>query len=60
MISVKFAVIITFPLHLVFRAFDKDSDSCVSVTEWVEGLAIFLRGTLEEKIKCKVSIAIAP
>ncbi|XP_033021262.1 EF-hand calcium-binding domain-containing protein 1 isoform X1 [Lacerta agilis] len=35
----------------VFRAFDKDNDSCVSVTEWVEGLSIFLRGTLEEKIK---------
>ncbi|XP_053117756.1 calaxin isoform X2 [Hemicordylus capensis] len=35
----------------VFRAFDKDNDSCVSITEWVEGLSIFLRGTLEEKIK---------
>ncbi|XP_019363968.1 PREDICTED: EF-hand calcium-binding domain-containing protein 1 [Gavialis gangeticus] len=35
----------------VFRAFDKDNDSCVSVKEWVEGLSIFLRGTLEEKMK---------
>uniref|UniRef100_A0A8D0C5S0 Calaxin n=1 Tax=Salvator merianae TaxID=96440 RepID=A0A8D0C5S0_SALMN len=35
----------------VFRAFDRDNDSCVSVTEWVEGLSIFLRGTLEEKMK---------
>ncbi|KAH1177917.1 EF-hand calcium-binding domain-containing protein 1 isoform X2 [Mauremys mutica] len=35
----------------VFRAFDTDNDSCVSVTEWVEGLSIFLRGTLEEKMK---------
>ncbi|XP_025921168.1 calaxin isoform X2 [Apteryx mantelli] len=35
----------------VFRAFDKDNDSCISVVEWVEGLSIFLRGTLEEKIK---------
>ncbi|XP_051948696.1 calaxin-like isoform X2 [Xyrauchen texanus] len=35
----------------VFRAFDKDNDSYVSVKEWVEGLSIFLRGTLEEKIK---------
>ncbi|KAG8138885.1 putative EF-hand calcium-binding domain-containing protein [Naja naja] len=35
----------------VFRGFDKDNDSCVSVTEWVEGLSIFLRGTLEEKMK---------
>ncbi|XP_048366335.1 calaxin isoform X3 [Sphaerodactylus townsendi] len=39
------------PNGRVFRAFDKDNDSCVSVTEWVEGLSIFLRGTLEEKIK---------
>ncbi|EMP35285.1 Cyclin-dependent kinase 6 [Chelonia mydas] len=35
----------------VFRAFDTDNDSCVSVIEWVEGLSIFLRGTLEEKMK---------
>ncbi|KAA0710419.1 EF-hand calcium-binding domain-containing protein 1 [Triplophysa tibetana] len=35
----------------VFRAFDKDNDSYISVKEWVEGLSLFLRGTLEEKIK---------
>ncbi|NWU98295.1 EFCB1 protein, partial [Upupa epops] len=35
----------------VFRMFDRDSDSCISVVEWVEGLSIFLRGTLEERIK---------
>uniref|UniRef100_A0A8C7GJI6 Calaxin n=1 Tax=Oncorhynchus kisutch TaxID=8019 RepID=A0A8C7GJI6_ONCKI len=35
----------------VFRAFDKDNDSYVSVKEWIEGLSIFLRGTLDEKIK---------
>ncbi|XP_076864879.1 calaxin-like isoform X1 [Brachyhypopomus gauderio] len=35
----------------VFRAFDKDNDSYISVKEWLEGLAVFLRGTLEEKIK---------
>ncbi|KAM5157593.1 calaxin [Mantella aurantiaca] len=35
----------------VFRAFDKDNDSYISVTEWIEGLSVFLRGTLEEKIK---------
>ncbi|XP_069504549.1 calaxin isoform X3 [Ambystoma mexicanum] len=35
----------------VFRAFDKDNDSYISVTEWVQGLSIFLRGTLDEKIK---------
>ncbi|KAM6142335.1 calaxin [Phoenicopterus ruber ruber] len=35
----------------VFRTFDRDNDSCVSVVEWVEGLSVFLRGTLEERIK---------
>ncbi|XP_061853238.1 calaxin isoform X6 [Colius striatus] len=35
----------------VFRTFDRDNDSCISVVEWVEGLSIFLRGTLEERIK---------
>ncbi|KFP85220.1 EF-hand calcium-binding domain-containing protein 1, partial [Acanthisitta chloris] len=35
----------------VFRVFDRDRDKCISVVEWVEGLSIFLRGTLEEKIK---------
>ena len=40
-------------LYLVFRAFDKDSDSFINLTEWVEGLAVFIRGTLEEKIECK-------
>lgn len=38
----------------VFRTFDRDSDGCISVVEWVEGLAVFLRGTLEERIKCKI------
>ncbi|XP_065804106.1 calaxin isoform X2 [Labrus bergylta] len=35
----------------VFRTFDKDNDGSVSVKEWIEGLSVFLRGTLEEKIK---------
>ncbi|KAG7261433.1 hypothetical protein CRUP_015570 [Coryphaenoides rupestris] len=35
----------------VFRAFDKDNDGFVSVREWTEGLSVFLRGTLDEKIK---------
>ncbi|NXG61443.1 EFCB1 protein, partial [Hemiprocne comata] len=35
----------------VFRAFDRDNDSCVSAVEWVEGLSVFLRGTMEERIK---------
>lgn len=43
-------------LFLVFRGFDKDNDGCVNVSEWIYGLSLFLRGTLEEKMKCKVSI----
>ncbi|KAJ1101023.1 hypothetical protein NDU88_006097 [Pleurodeles waltl] len=35
----------------VFRAFDKDNDSYINVTEWVQGLSVFLRGTLDERIK---------
>uniref|UniRef100_A0A3B1J7I9 Calaxin n=1 Tax=Astyanax mexicanus TaxID=7994 RepID=A0A3B1J7I9_ASTMX len=35
----------------VFRSFDSDNDSYISVKEWVEGLSVFLRGTLDEKIK---------
>lgn len=44
-----------FPLIIcppVFRTFDKDNDSFVSMKEWIEGLSVFLRGTLDEKIKC--------
>uniref|UniRef100_A0A672I5B0 EF-hand calcium binding domain 1 n=2 Tax=Salarias fasciatus TaxID=181472 RepID=A0A672I5B0_SALFA len=35
----------------VFRTFDKDNDGFVSIKEWIEGLAVFLRGTLDERIK---------
>lgn len=36
----------------VFRAFDKDSDGYVSQEEWIFGLSVFLRGSLDEKMKC--------
>ncbi|XP_045915701.1 EF-hand calcium-binding domain-containing protein 1 [Micropterus dolomieu] len=35
----------------VFRTFDKDNDGFVSMKEWIEGLSVILRGTLDEKIK---------
>ncbi|ELU15013.1 hypothetical protein CAPTEDRAFT_207746 [Capitella teleta] len=35
----------------VFKAFDKDNDSLVGPSEWVEGLSILLRGNMEEKIQ---------
>ncbi|XP_039592808.1 EF-hand calcium-binding domain-containing protein 1-like [Polypterus senegalus] len=34
-----------------FRAFDKDNDGFISIKEWIEGLSVFLRGTLDERIK---------
>ncbi|RTG87728.1 uncharacterized protein DC041_0009176 [Schistosoma bovis] len=41
----------------IFRVFDGDfDDGGVNAQEWVMGLSIFLRGTLEEKIKCKYVI----
>ena len=41
-----------FYLYLVFKAFDKDSDSYVNMEEWIRGLSVFLRGTLDEHLKC--------
>ncbi|XP_061324461.1 calaxin isoform X2 [Pezoporus flaviventris] len=38
-------------MQQVFHTFDRDKNSCISATEWVEGLSVFLRGTLEEKIE---------
>ena len=39
-------------MFAVFRAFDRDSDSFLSQEEWVRGMSIFLRGSLDEKIEC--------
>ncbi|OWK59681.1 EF-hand calcium-binding domain-containing protein 1 [Lonchura striata] len=38
-------------LDRVFSIFDKDNTGFITVVEWVEGLAVLLRGTLEEKMK---------
>ncbi|XP_039561413.1 EF-hand calcium-binding domain-containing protein 1 isoform X1 [Passer montanus] len=38
-------------LDRVFSTFDKDNTGSITVEEWVEGLAVLLRGTLEEKMK---------
>ncbi|XP_071416800.1 calaxin isoform X2 [Pithys albifrons albifrons] len=38
-------------LDRVFSTFDRDNNGCITVVEWVQGLAVLLRGTLEEKIK---------
>lgn len=40
----------------VFKAFDKNSDALIDDFEWVEGLAIFLRGDLEDKINYSFNV----
>uniref|UniRef100_A0A1A7WPD6 EF-hand calcium binding domain 1 n=1 Tax=Iconisemion striatum TaxID=60296 RepID=A0A1A7WPD6_9TELE len=35
----------------IFRVFDKDRDGLLNLEEWLKGMALFLRGTFEEKIK---------
>lgn len=37
----------------MFRAFDMDNDGYVSEEEWVLGMSIFLKGTLEEQARCR-------
>ncbi|XP_031235782.1 EF-hand calcium-binding domain-containing protein 1-like isoform X2 [Mastomys coucha] len=38
-------------MNRVFFVFDKDGDSYVNLQEWIKGLAVFLRGTFEEKMR---------
>lgn len=45
--------IFTCSCDAVFRAFDKDNDSSINMEEWIFGLSVFLRGTMEEKMHCK-------
>jgi Ca2+-binding EF-hand superfamily protein len=43
----------------VFRTFDRDSDNMVSFDEWVNGLSVFLRGTVDEQLQCCVLACMA-
>ena len=36
----------------MFKAFDRDNDGYVNMEEWVRGLSVFLRGTVDEHLKC--------
>ncbi|XP_034375481.1 calaxin-like isoform X1 [Arvicanthis niloticus] len=38
-------------MNRVFFVFDKDGDNHVNLQEWIKGLAVFLRGTFEEKMR---------
>uniref|UniRef100_A0A1A8G2Q9 EF-hand calcium binding domain 1 n=1 Tax=Nothobranchius korthausae TaxID=1143690 RepID=A0A1A8G2Q9_9TELE len=39
-----------------WKVFDKDRDGFLSLEEWLKGMTVFLRGTLEEKIKYAFSV----
>ncbi|XP_057293994.1 calaxin-like isoform X2 [Hydractinia symbiolongicarpus] len=40
----------------IFRAFDQDNDSNISMEEWIHGLSVFLRGSLEEQMQYCFSV----
>ena len=40
-------ILLSYP---VFRSFDLDNDSALSMEEWLKGLSVYLKGTFEEKI----------
>ena len=53
----------TKPVHLydlfsVFKAFDKDNDSHLNEEEWILGMSVFLKGTLDECCKCKYKFVV--
>lgn len=35
------------------RVFDTDSDNHISFEEYIRGMSVFLKGKLEEKLKCR-------
>ena len=40
--------------RLVFRTFGKNHDNMMGVEEFVAGMSIFLRGSLDDQIKCEL------
>ena len=53
LLHIHFSMSDDFFMDRVFRAFDKDSSGFLAQADWVRGMSIFLKGTLQEKIKCK-------
>ena len=39
----------------VFRTFGKNHDNMMGVEEFVAGMSLFLRGSLDDQIKCEIS-----
>lgn len=41
-------------IDVVFRVFDVDSDNHISFEEFIKGMSVFLKGKLEERMKCRL------
>lgn len=54
LVLTKLCIVLSYHMFLclVFKGFDKDGDSFVNMEEWIRGLSVFLRGTLDEHLKC--------
>ncbi len=37
---------------IVFRVFDTDADNHISFEEYIRGMTVFLKGKLDERLKC--------
>ena len=55
LLHIHFSMSDDFFMDRVFRAFDQESGGFLSQEDWVRGMSIFLKGTLDEKIKCNCS-----
>jgi Ca2+-binding EF-hand superfamily protein len=43
-------------LEQLYSAFDGDNNNAIDFTEFVDGLSIFMKGSPEEKLSCKLSV----
>ena len=57
LLHIHFSMSDDFFMDRVFRAFDKESGGFLTQEDWVRGMSIFLKGTLDEKIKCNQKVA---
>ncbi|KAK3715613.1 hypothetical protein QZH41_000987 [Actinostola sp. cb2023] len=48
-LRIKFSMTDDMLMDRVFRAFDKDTDSFIRMEDWILGLSVFLRGSLDKR-----------